>query len=120
MASTDEPVRARASAQESGHSRELQRPPLPDPLVGEVVDTLHDIADGTRVPVSGSTTPSRSPHHPHRAVGCDLTSSRWSVAAADANPSVLTTVSLHTNEAPRVFATGGRAAWMRRTTRSRR
>ena len=117
MGPTDEPVRSRAAAQESGHSRELQRPPSPDPLPSPVVDThCHlDIADGD----SGAEWLGIEDAVARAAevgvarivqIGCDLPSSRWSVAAAEANPSVLATVSLHPNEAPRILAEGGRAA----------
>ena len=117
MGTTDEPVRSRAAAQESGHSRELVRPPLPEPLPSPVVDThCHlDIADGdagaewlgieAAVEAAASVGVTRIVQ-----IGCDLPSSRWSVAAADAHPSVLATVSLHPNEAPRLFESGGRAA----------
>ncbi len=117
MGSTDEPVRSRAAAQESGHSRELQRPPLPDPLPSPVVDThCHlDIADGDAgaewlgiddaVAQASAVGVTRIVQ-----IGCDLPSSRWSVDAAQANAAVLATVSLHPNEAPRILAAGGRAA----------
>lgn len=117
MGTTDEPVRSRAAAQESGHSRELVRPPLPEPLPSPVVDThCHlDIADGdagaewlgieAAVEAAASVGVTRVVQ-----IGCDLPSSRWSVAAAAENASVLATVSLHPNEAPRIFTGGGRAA----------
>ena len=46
--STERPVRARAAVQETGHARELQRPPLPEPLRTPVIDNhCHlDIHDG--------------------------------------------------------------------------
>ena len=116
-ASTSDPVRARAAAQESGHSRELRRPPLPEPLRRPVVDThCHlDIADGDEgaewlgldaaVAAAASVGVTRIVQ-----VGCDLPSARWSAAAAAENPAVVATVALHPNEAPRIHATGGRAA----------
>jgi len=122
MSSTDEPVRARATTQESGHSRQLERPPLPDPLRTPVIDThCHlDIADGdagaewlgvddavARATAVGVTRIVQ--------VGCDLPSARWSVAAAAEHPALVATVALHPNEAPRILATEGRdaleAAW---------
>jgi len=39
-------------------------------------------------------------------VGCDVASSRWAVEAADRFPSVIATVALHPNVAPRLAATG--------------
>ena len=117
MGSTDEPVRSRAAAQESGHSRELQRPPLPEPLPSPVVDThCHlDIADGDAgaewLGIDDAVAQATSVGVTRIVqIGCDLPSSRWSVQAADAHPAVLATVSLHPNEAPRIFAAGGRAA----------
>ena len=117
MSSTDEPVRSRATTQESGHSRELQRPPLPDPLRTPVIDThCHlDIADGdngaewlgvddavARATAVGVTRIVQ--------VGCDLPSARWSVAAAAEHPALVATVALHPNEAPRILAAEGREA----------
>jgi len=117
MSSTDEPVRARATTQESGHSRQLERPPLPDPLSTPVIDThCHlDIADGdagaewlgvddavARATAVGVTRIVQ--------VGCDLASARWSVDAAAQHPAIVATVALHPNEAPRILATEGRDA----------
>ena len=117
MSSTDEPVRARAATQESGHSRQLERPPLPDPLRTPVIDThCHlDIADGDSgaewlgvddaVARAASVGVTRIVQ-----VGCDLPSARWSVAAAAEHPALVATVALHPNEAPRILATEGREA----------
>jgi len=117
MSSTDEPVRARATTQETGHSRSLERPPLPDPLRTPVIDThCHlDIADGDdgaqwlgvdeaveRATAVGVTRIVQ--------VGCDLPSARWSVAAAGDHPALVATVALHPNEGPRILAAGGRDA----------
>jgi TatD DNase family protein len=117
MSGTDEPVRARATTQESGHSRQLERPPLPDPLRTPVIDThCHlDIADGDsgaewlgvddavdRASAVGVTRIVQ--------VGCDLPSARWSVTAAAEHPALVATVALHPNEAPRLLETEGRAA----------
>jgi TatD DNase family protein len=114
---TDEPVRTRASVQETGHSRDRHRPPLPEPLRVPVVDThchldIHDGDDGaTWLGVDEAL---------HQAaevgvtrivqVGCDLESARWSVQAAADHPHVVATVALHPNEAPRILQTHGRAA----------
>jgi len=117
MSSTDEPVRARATTQESGHSRQLERPPLPEPLRTPVIDThCHlDIADGDagaewlgvseavdRATAVGVTRIVQ--------VGCDLPSARWSVAAAAEHPALVATVALHPNEAPRILESEGRDA----------
>jgi len=110
-------VRARATTQESGHSRQLERPPLPDPLTAPVIDThCHlDIADGdagaewlgvedavARATAVGVTRIVQ--------VGCDLPSARWSVAAAAEHLAIVATVALHPNEAPRILASEGRDA----------
>lgn len=115
--SVEEPVRARAATQESGHSRQLERPPAPEPLRVPVVDThCHlDIHDGDvgadwlgvdaaveRASAVGVTRIVQ--------VGCDLPSARWSVQAAESHPAVVATVALHPNEAPRIEAEGGRGA----------
>ena len=117
MSSTDEPVRSRATTQESGHSRELQRPPLPDPLRTPVVDThCHlDIADGDAgaewLGVDDAVARATSVGVTRIVqVGCDLPSARWSVAAAAEHPALVATVALHPNEAPRILATEGREA----------
>jgi TatD DNase family protein len=117
MSATDGPVRARATTSESGHSRALERPPLPEPLRTPVIDThCHlDIADGDagaewlgvadaveRATAVGVTRIVQ--------VGCDLPSARWSVAAAAENDALVATVALHPNEAPRILAAGGRDA----------
>ncbi len=116
-ASGDEPVRARAQAQESGHSRDLERPPLPEPLRTPVIDThchldIHDgdvgapwltVADALDRAASVGVTRIVQ-------VGCDLDSARWSVAVAEEHPHVVATVALHPNEAPRIEAAHGRVA----------
>jgi TatD DNase family protein len=115
--SVEEPVRARATTQESGHSRQLERPPAPEPLRVPVVDThCHlDIHDGDvgaawlgveeAVSMASAVGVTRIVQ-----VGCDLPSARWSVEAAASHPAVVATVALHPNEVPRIKAAGGRAA----------
>ena len=110
-------MRARATSQESGHSRELSRPAPPEPLRTSVVDThCHlDIADGddgaewlgvdAAVAAAAAVGVTRIVQ-----VGCDLPSARWSVAAAASNPALVATVALHPNEAPRILESGGRVA----------
>ncbi len=118
MASTDEPVRARASTQETGHSRDLERPPLPEPLPSPVIDThCHlDIHDGdvgapwltveTALEQASSVGVTRIVQ-----VGCDLASARWSAQAANDYDAIVATVALHPNEAPRIAAAHGRRAF---------
>ena len=117
MTSSEEPVRARATSQGSGHSRELSRPAAPEPLRTPVVDThCHlDIADGddgaewlgvdAAVAAAAAVGVTRIVQ-----VGCDLPSARWSVEAAATHPALVATVALHPNEAPRILESGGRAA----------
>jgi TatD DNase family protein len=117
MSSTDEPVRSRATTQESGHSRELQRPPLPEALRTPVIDThCHlDIADGDSgaewLGVDDAVARATSVGVTRIVqVGCDLPSARWSVAAAVEHPALVATVALHPNEAPRILEREGREA----------
>ena len=122
MSSLDKPVRARASVQESGHSRDLVRPPLPEPLISPVIDThCHlDIndgwpgeqgAEGAWLTVEDALAQATSVGVSRIVqVGCDLPSARWSVECANAHDAIVATVALHPNEAPRIFAEGGRPA----------
>ena len=115
--SADGPVRARAASQESGHSRELERPPLPEPLRTSVADShCHfDIHDGdagapwltveAALDAAASVGVTRIVQ-----VGCDHPSARWSVAAAQQHDALVAAVALHPNEAPRIHAAGGEAA----------
>ncbi len=113
---TDGPVRARATSQESGHSRELQRPPAPEPLRTPVIDNhchldIHDGDTGAEwLGVAGALELAASVGVTRIVqVGCDLPSARWSVAAAAEHDQVVATVALHPNEAPRIAAEQGRA-----------
>jgi TatD DNase family protein len=115
--STDEPVRTRAATQESGHSRDRERPPLPEPLRTEVIDThCHlDIQDGDSgaawLSVDGALTQAAEVGVTRIVqVGCDLPSARWSVQVAAEHEHIVATVALHPNEAPRILETHGRAA----------
>jgi TatD DNase family protein len=119
MSSLDKPVRARASVQESGHSRDLERPPLPEPLASPVIDThCHlDINDGwpgnegAWLSVEQALAQAASVGvHRIVQVGCDLPSARWSVECANSHDAIIATVALHPNEAPRIFDEGGRPA----------
>lgn len=117
MASTDEPVRQRAAQQESGHSRDLERPPLPEPLRTPVIDThchidIHDGDAGAEWLGVGEALARAASVGVTRVVqvGCDLPSARWSVVAANEHEHLVATVALHPNEAPRIEAADGRAA----------
>lgn len=117
MASTDEPVRQRAAQQETGHSRDLERPPLPEPLRTPVIDThchidIHDGDAGAEWLGVGEALARAASVGVTRVVqvGCDLPSARWSVVAANEHEHLVATVALHPNEAPRIEAAQGRAA----------
>jgi TatD DNase family protein len=122
MASTDEPVRQRAQTQESGHSRDLQRPPSPEPLAVPVIDShCHlDISDGdSGAEWLGVDEAVRRAAEVGVArivqVGYDVASSTWSARAAEDNHAVVAAVAVHPNEAPRIAERDGRpaleAAW---------
>lgn len=117
MAPTDEPVRQRATQQETGHSRDLQRPPLPEPLRTPVIDThchldIHDGDAGATWLGVGEALARAASVGVTRVVqvGCDLPGARWSVVAANEHEHLVATVALHPNEAPRIEALSGRAA----------
>jgi TatD DNase family protein len=107
MASVDQPTRARATTSEDGRSRDLSRPPLPDPLPIGVVDAhCHlDIADGEdgawldpaeAVKLAASVGVTRIVQ-----IGPDLPGAAWAVEAAQRLPGVIAGVALHPNDAPR-------------------
>jgi TatD DNase family protein len=104
----DRPTRARAVTGEDGRSRDLSRPPLPDPLPISVVDAhCHlDIADGEdgawlgaadAVRMAASVGVTRIVQ-----VGCDLEGAAWAVDAANTYQGVIAGVALHPNEAPKL------------------
>lgn len=79
-------------------------PPAPEPLRVPVMDshTHLDLVGGdpaAAIEVARAVGVDRLVQ-----VGCDLPSSRWSVALAEAHGAVLATVALHPNEAPRLGA----------------
>ncbi|OMH31391.1 TatD family hydrolase [Tersicoccus sp. Bi-70] len=105
-----EPGRRRSSTGENGRSRRLTYPPAPEPLPLPVMDnhTHLDFHDGLvevdpaaaldaaeRVGVAGAVQ-----------VGCDLESSRFTVAAIERDPRLLGAVAIHPNEAVRYAARG--------------
>ena len=100
----------RRSAESDGRRRNLEYPPAPAPLPHPVVDnhTHMDLQDG-RVAVSVRDAVDAAVLVGVSGVvqvGHDLPSSRFSVAAADADPRVLAAVALHPNEAPKLAAAG--------------
>ncbi len=103
----------RASTDEGGRRRNLERPAAPEPLPSPVVDThCHlDVADGRR----GSADEAFGPAEAIAAaasvgvsrivqVGCDVAGSEWAVRAAETWPSVVAAVALHPNDAARLEA----------------
>lgn len=106
-------LRKRPSANQEGAakgSRDLTRPPAPEPLPIpvydnhthlefedglEVLDPLESLDRAERVGVAGVVQ-----------VGTDLETSRWSAEMAASDPRVLAAVALHPNEAPKLFAQG--------------
>jgi TatD DNase family protein len=114
---SEQPVRVRAAAGHDGRSRDLTRPEPPEPLLVPVVDThCHlDIGDGDdgaawlsvedALAAAGAVGVTRIVQ-----VGCDLPSARWSVRTAAAHDTIVATVALHPNEAPRILTDEGRDA----------
>jgi len=84
--------------------RETETPPPPEPLPVPVLDshTHLDIVGGD--PVASIAAAASVGVTRLVQVGCDVPSSRWGVALAEAQPAVLATVALHPNEAPRLGA----------------
>ncbi|MBG6059556.1 TatD DNase family protein [Cryobacterium sp. MP_M5] len=104
--SATEPVRRR----EQTAGRDLRYPPLPEPLVVPVYDnhTHLEIADGDEG-LSVAEQLDRASSVGIRGViqvGGDLATSRWSAAAAAAEPRMLAAVAIHPNEAPVYEAAG--------------
>lgn len=93
---------ARTNGSRSKSDDRAAPPPLPEPLRVPVADShTHLDMQGTTVEEAlakaasvGVTTVVQ--------VGCDLERSRWAADIAAAHPSVLATVALHPNEAPRI------------------
>jgi TatD DNase family protein len=98
-------------------------PPLPEPLPAEVVDNhCHiDIPGGTRDLAGDKTARETVTELLQQAasvgvsravqISYDLPSARWTVEAIDQHAQLLGGVALHPNEAPRLAAEGGFAAF---------
>lgn len=105
-----EGTRRRHTAGDDGRSRNLVFPPAPEPLPVPIVDdhTHMDLLDG-EVEVSARDALDTGEAAGIGAivqVGCDLESSAYAVAAAQADPRVLAAVAIHPNEAPGLVAAG--------------
>jgi TatD DNase family protein len=100
----------RARRQETGHGRDLSRPPLPEPLPAPVVDNhCHlDIRDGDDWLEPGQALAWSAQVGVPRIVqiGCDLPGAQWAVEVAATYDAIVAGVSLHPNEAPRLAAAG--------------
>lgn len=96
----------RAATTEHGQQRNLERPPLPEPLPVPVVDThCHlDVADGRThlAPADAIDLAARVGIDRIVQVGCDVEGSRWAVQAARTWPSVIASVAVHPNDAARL------------------
>lgn len=102
----------RSATADDGRRRDRSRPPAPEPLPSPVTDThCHmDIGDGDDDGVFGpdEALAAAAAVGVSRVVqvGVGLSSSVWAVHAAQRYPSVVATVALHPNEAPRLSAGG--------------
>lgn len=104
-----------------GGSRDLTRPPLPEPLPIAIYDnhTHLEFEDGLDVldPLDSLDRAQRVGVAGVVQVGTDLETSRWSAALAAADPRVLAAVALHPNEAPKLFAQGQLSAHLSEISR---
>ncbi|MFF0991196.1 TatD family hydrolase [Kocuria nitroreducens] len=105
-----EGTRRRSAQADDGRRRNLAYPPAPEPLPHPVADnhTHLDLQDG-QVQVSvrdAADAAALAGVGGLVQVGCDVPSSRFAVAAAQADPRVLAAVALHPNEAPKLAAAG--------------
>lgn len=102
----------RAATTEQGQRRNLDRPPLPEPLPAPVVDThCHlDVADGRThlSPAEAIRLAAEVGIDRIVQVGCDVEGSRWAVQAARSWPSVIASVAIHPNDAARIAHDHGR------------
>jgi TatD DNase family protein len=85
-----------------GNGRQGQPPPPPEPLPARVLDshTHLDIVGGD--PTSHIAAATAVGVDRLVQVGVDVESSRWGVALAEEHPSVVATVAVHPNDAPRL------------------
>ncbi len=89
-------------------------PTAPQPLLGTVIDS-HTHLDVHDASLHGENAPDPQQllKWAHEVgvdrvvqIGCDVASSRWAIETASLFPSVIATVALHPNEAPRLAAKG--------------
>lgn len=105
-----EGTRRRGTEGDGGRRRNLEFPPAPEPLPVPIVDdhTHMDLLDGdTAVTAKDALDTGEAVGIGGIVqVGCDLPSSAYAVAAAEADPRVLAAVAIHPNEAPGLIAEG--------------
>ena len=99
-----EGTRRRSTTGENGRSRNLVFPPAPEPLPYPIVDnhTHMDLLDG-EVEISARDALDAGEKLGIAAivqVGCDIPSSLYAVAAAQADERVLAAIAIHPNAAP--------------------
>ncbi|NYE96565.1 TatD DNase family protein [Psychromicrobium silvestre] len=101
---------ARASVDEGGRRRKLDYPPAPEPLPEPVIDnhTHLDFRDGLlEVSVRQALDAAQAVGVQGAVqVGCDLESSRFTVAAVQADRRLLGAVAIHPNDAPLLAESG--------------
>lgn len=105
-----EGTRRRSTTGENGRSRNLLFPPAPEPLPYPIVDnhTHMDLLDG-EVEISARDALDTGEKLGIGAivqVGCDVPSSLYAVAAAQADERVLAAVAIHPNTAPELAQAG--------------
>lgn len=105
-----EGTRRRSTTGENGRSRNLVFPPAPEPLPYPIVDnhTHMDLLDG-EVEISARDALDAGEKLGIAAivqVGCDIPSSLYAVAAAQADERVLAAIAIHPNTAPELAAAG--------------
>lgn len=105
-----EGTRRRSTTGENGRSRNLLFPPAPEPLPYPIVDnhTHMDLLDG-EVEISARDALDTGEKLGIAAivqVGCDVPSSLYAVAAAQADERVLAAVAIHPNTAPELAQAG--------------
>jgi TatD DNase family protein len=108
---TEVETAARSAVEENtGRRRNLAYPPAPEPLPVPVMDnhTHLDFRDGLVEVGVGEALDAAEAVGVRGAVqvGCDLASSRFTVAALDAEPRLLGAVAIHPNDAPPLAAGG--------------
>jgi TatD DNase family protein len=114
VSGVQEPTRSRSATNEDGGRRDRERPPLPEPLPGPVVDNhCHlDIADGPEddqwLATEEAIDKAARVGVPRIVqIGCDLPGARWAVEASQKYDALVAGVAIHPNDAPRLAARGG-------------